>query len=499
MVQGSEKYSIMDMPHYLEDYETMKTLFIPENVAFVGASESAKMGTSYYMKAFKVSKWKDNFYPVNPNQDKVYDWKCYPSVLSIPDPIDQVYIGVKAPLVPSIVKECVQKGVKWVIIFTSGFSELGTHEGQELTEKIIEHIEGTETRVVGPNCLGPFYAKYGMNLDYAREDSIANPPGRVSFMSQSGGHLANLVDAGGKMDIDFCYGISFGNQLDINCVDILNFYRQDNETEIIAAYLESLGRKNQGKGYRFVELLRETTLEKPVILWKGGFTEAGAQAANSHTGAISTSSQIWETAAKQTGSILVRDNIEFWNMIKTLDIIFPDKLPKGRNVGIITPGGGISVNSTDTFEFHGLNVPQLTEKTQKKLSEILPGVNTNIKNPIDLGFSGFFIEIFINVLRELVKDDNINIIVLPLWPEHYYRFMVKKFIEVEKESDKPFLYVFPNASDSLENAKKFNKIRQLMHKKDSLYLYSIQHAARVLKLTCDYADYLTERGGISYT
>ena len=494
MVQGSEKYSIKDMPHSSEDYSTVKTLFIPKRVAFVGASENAKMGTSYFMNAFKESKWKDSFYPVNPNQDKVFDWKSYPSVLAIPDPIDEVYIAIKAKLVPPVVKECVEKGVKWVIIFSSGFSELGTKEGQKLTDKIIQYTEGTETRVVGPNCLGPFYARYGMNLDYAREDSIADPPGRVSFMSQSGGHLANLVDAGGKMDIDFCYGISFGNQIDINCVDILKFYLQDEETEIIAAYLESLGRINKGKGYRFVNLLRKTTVQKPVILWKGGFTEAGAQAASSHTGAISTSSEMWETAAKQTGSILVRDNIEFWNMIKTLDIIFPNKLPRGRNVGIITPGGGISVNSTDTFDFHGLSVPQLTKNTQEKLSKILPGVNTNIKNPIDLGFSGFFIEIFINVLKELVKDDNIDIIVLPLWPDHYYRFMVKKFIKVEKQSNKPFIYVFPNASDSLENAKKFNKIRRLMHKKNSLYLYSIQHAARILKLTCDYVDYLKNLG-----
>lgn len=469
------------------------SLFVPKNVAFIGASENSKMGTMYYMRGFEASIWKDKFYPVNPNEEKVLDWKAYPSVKDIPVPIESAYIAVKAQIVPKIVKECVEKGVKWINIFTSGFSEMGTEEGNRLSEELINYTEGTETRLVGPNCLGPFYAKFGMLLDYAREGSIADPPGKVSFMSQSGGHLANLIDAGSKMNIDFRFGISFGNQIDINCLDVLRFYKEDEGTQVVAAYLESLGRKNTGKGYRFVQEIRETTPKKPVIIWKGGYTDEGARAATSHTGAISSPVKLWETLSRQTGAILVRDNIEFWNMIKTLDILFPDKLPRGRNVGIITPGGGISVNSTDTFAFHGLHVPRLSEKTQEKLSKILPDVNVNIENPIDLGFSGFFIEIFINTLKCLVEDENIDILVLPLWPDHYFRFMIKKFIKVEKSTDKPFIYIFPNASDSLENAKKFNSIRKLMHQSNSMYLYNIQQTARVLTLTCDYVDYLKHR------
>ncbi|MFW9936678.1 MAG: CoA-binding protein, partial [Candidatus Thorarchaeota archaeon] len=227
------------------DFEKFDTLFYPKHIAFIGASEKSTFGSMLYLVAFKNSIWNDTFYPVNPNQDKVMHWKCYPSVLDIPFPVDTAYISVKTQIVPKVLRECVEKKIKWVIVFASGFSETGDPKGNQLEEELKKIIKSSETRIIGPNCLGPYNGITGMAFSFSAP--IGNP-GTISFMSQSGGHLNQLLDVGFKRDIRFRYGVSFGNQIDLNCVDFLRHYRKDKKSKIIIAYLESFG---SGNGYEF--------------------------------------------------------------------------------------------------------------------------------------------------------------------------------------------------------------------------------------------------------
>jgi acetyltransferase len=471
------------MVNYQKPFEDLISLFYPEHIAFIGASESSRLGSMLYLPAFKDSIWSDSFYPVNPKYNEIMGWKCYESVLDIPYPVDTAYISLKTKFIPKTLKECVKKGVKWVIIFASGFSETGETEGKYLEGELLEIVKDTTTRIIGPNCLGPLNAENGMAFAFSSQGTYGN----VSFMSQSGGHLTQLVNVGYKRDIRFRYGISFGNQIDLNCVDFLKFYGQNSKTNIIAAYLESTG---SASGHELFMELRKITKVNPVILWKGGYTKDGSRAAFSHTGAIASNEILWKSMTKQTGTILVKDNEEFWSTIKTFEILYPNFLPEGRNVGIVTPGGGASVNMTDLFASQNLHIPELTSNSQSKIAEVLPYVNVNIKNPVDLGASGFIINTFTDCIDIVVNDPNIDIIIIPLWPDHIYRHVFNRMIRCFESTSKPFAFCLPTIADDSELAKRFESGKKLLHKKRILYFLSLRDAAISISHLCDYTEFL---------
>ncbi|MFX1447478.1 MAG: CoA-binding protein [Promethearchaeota archaeon] len=465
-------------------FEKFDTIYHPKHIAFIGASEKSPFGAMLYLSAFKTSKWANSFYPVNPKYDKVLDWKCYPSILDIPYQIDTTYISVKTKYIPKVLKECVEKEVPWVIIFSSGFSETGDLFGLKLEKELKLIIAGSNTRLIGPNCIGPYNASEGMAFSFSAKK---NTPGSVSFMSQSGGHMSQLLDIGYKRDIRFRYGVSFGNQIDLNCIDFLTHYQKDSKTHVIAAYLESFG---SATGHEFFLKLKNTTKNKPVIIWKGGYTDDGSRAAFSHTGAIASDLRLWFSMAKQTGATLVKDNEEFWNTIKTFELLFPKYIPQGRNIGIITPGGGSSVNTTDLFGFHNLKIPELTLDSQKKISEILPYENVNVKNPVDLGAFGFVVDVFVNCIEIVVKDPNINIVVIPLWPHFIYNHVFKQMIKIQKATEKPFMFCLPSIADSSELAQRFSTVKKILHEERVLYFLSLRDAAKSLSLYCDYIEFV---------
>jgi len=472
------------METYENHFEDLHSLFNPKHIAFIGASEKSTLGSMMYLPAFKESTWSNTFYPINPKYDKILDWKCYPSVLDVPYPIDTAYISLKTKAIPEALKECVQKQIEWVIIFASGFSETGDQIGIQLEEELLRIIKRSKTHIIGPNCLGPLNSELGMALTFA---SHKGTPGGVSFMSQSGGHLTQLVNVGYNRDIRFHYGISFGNQIDLNCVDFLKFYRHNPDTKIIAAYLESSG---SATGHQLFLELRKTTKVKPVILWKGGYTKDGSRAAFSHTGAIASDDRLWNSMAKQTGIALVKDNEEFWSSIKTFELLYPNYLPKGRNVAIITPGGGSSVNLTDLFSDRNLKIPELASETQSKIAKILPDINVNIKNPIDLGASGFVLDIFTKCVNIVANDFNVDIIMVPLWPEHVFRHVFSRMIRIRDSISKPFAFCLPNLADDKNLAKRFNSAKKLLHKTRVLYFLSLRDAAKSISLFCNYIDFL---------
>jgi len=311
-------------------------------------------------------------------------------------------------------------------------------------------------------------------------------------MSQSGGHATQLIEIGVKRDIRLRYGVSFGNQIDLNCVDFLKYFQLEPSIKIIAAYLESTGSAN---GHELFTELKKTTKKKPVVLWKGGHTSDGARAAFSHTGAIASNDKIWSSMAKQSGTILVRDNEEWWNVIKTFESLFPKYIPKGRNVVIVTPGGGSSVNMTDILASHNLIIPNLTQGSQEKLAQLIPDVNTSTKNPIDLGAIGFLVDVFVKCVNICIDDPNIDMMVLPLWSFQVSSSLVTKIFKIQERTTKPIIFCFPSIADSIETAKKFNTLKKILNKRRALYFLSLRDAASSLSSFCDYYEYFQSRNG----
>ncbi len=474
-----------------DDFKKFNELFHPTHIAFIGASESSTFGAMMYLTSFQDSQWTDTFYPVNPKKEKILQWKCYPSVLDVPFPVDLAYVSLKINHIPKVVRECVEKKVKWVVIFASGFSETGDSAGEKTEKELLEIIKGSTTRIIGPNCLGPFNTVN--KLTFSSRWPLGDSKGStIGFMSQSGGHATQLIEVGVKRDIRLRYGVSFGNQIDLNCVDFLKYFQQEPSIKLIAAYLESTGSAN---GHELFTELKKTTMKKPVVLWKGGHTSDGARAAFSHTGAIASNDKIWSSMAKQSGTILVRDNEEWWNVIKTFESLFPKYIPKGRNVVIVTPGGGSSVNMTDILASHNLIVPKLTEASQEKLAKLIPDVNTSTINPIDLGALGFAADVFAACVNVCIDDPNIDMMFLPLWSFQVTFRLISRIFKIQERTTKPIIFCFPSIADSIETAKKFHKLKKMLNRRRALYFLSLRDAAKSISSFCDYYEYIQSRNG----
>ncbi|MHA1229873.1 MAG: CoA-binding protein [Candidatus Helarchaeota archaeon] len=428
-------------------------LFFPKSVAIVGAKKGLNFGSAFFIHALKLLEYQGEIYYINPYHvgETIYGREIISSLDEIDHPVDLVYSCIKAKYVPDLVRQCVKRKDKFLVVFTSGFSELLTEDAIKLEKEILSIVKGSSTRLIGPNCLGPYCPKGRIGWD------TGSPPpnvfGNVAFASQSGGHASNLLRVASGRGFYYSKGLSFGNQIDINCLEILDYYGNDPDTEVIAMYLESTGSAN---GNEFFRKLKEVAAKKPVIIWKGGQTEEGNKAAASHTGAISGSLIIWKSMVKQAGAIYVEDSEEFWDMIHLLSILVPNKHSKPiARLGIACPGGGNSVELTDIFTRNGLKVPTLTEETQEKLSSLLPSVNTSVKNPVDLGAVGLMDRVFINTIKFLADDPNIDAIInfqpidwLTNMEENvgtgYIRATARTLGRIRKQLKKPLIELSPN-------------------------------------------------------
>ncbi|MHA1265030.1 MAG: CoA-binding protein [Candidatus Helarchaeota archaeon] len=378
-------------------------LFYARNITIVGATPKPNFGVGMFISAFRHSFYSNPIYLVNPKYaGKLQEIKGYPlfaSISEIPETeLDYVICSIKARFVPDLVRECVEKKVKFICIFSSGFGELRSQEAKQKEDEIRALIKGTNTRVIGPNCLGVMCPKTGITFN----PHFKKVNGNIAFASQSGGIATTLIEIQAQQSLYYSKGISFGNQIDLNCVEMLEYYSQDPDTAVIGMYLESIGPTADGN--TFFKLMREVTKTKPVVIWKGGQTKAGYRAAASHTGAMAGSFKIWQTAVMQAGGTFVTRSTEFWDTIHLFSRIIPtQRLPKGRRIGLIVAGGGASVEMADTFSSFGFEIPEFPLTTQESLQTLFPAVNTSVRNPVDTGATGLIIDPVIKAIKLMDK------------------------------------------------------------------------------------------------
>ena len=361
-------------PHFLDLF------FSPKSVAVVGASRN-QTTANYWLTANLVNlKYPGKIYPVNPNATEIVGLKCYPSVRDIPGDVDLAAISVPAAATPGVVRDCVAKGVKAVVIIAGGFSETGT-SGQGLQDEVRRLLKESGIRCVGPNSLSPLNAALNFIIGFGPAEKL--PRGRLSFIFQSGLYQPRLNYLLNEMHINVNKLIDLGNKMDINEVDALEYFRDDTSTEVIALHMESIA----GDARRFFSLMKEITSRKPVIVLKSGRTQAGAKAASSHTGAIIKATDIvFDTALRQAGAIRVQGLDEFFDLAKMFEYCPP---LEGNRIAIATFSGGEGVITTDFCELNGLTLAIPGVESRRRLSTVFPPWEIPV-NPFDTGVANQF-------------------------------------------------------------------------------------------------------------
>ncbi len=347
-------------------------LFYPRGVAVVGVSPASSFGFSNtVLQALKEADF-PCIYPVNPKYQEAFGLKCYPSLRDIPGLVDHVIVCIPAEGVLHLLDDCAAKGVKSVHFFTAGFSETGYREREELERQVLNKARAAGIRIIGPNCVGLFCAQSRLS------NNLGAPlePGHISFFSQSGGHAQQLPLDHGCRGLRFSKMVSYGNALDVDESEVLEYLAEDPDTEIIAGYIEGVK-----EGRRFCSALRKASACKPVVIYKGGVREGGSRTARSHTASLSLSPQVFDALCRQARAIRVSDMEELADVLVALS--FMARPLQGPGVGIVGAGGGPSVLISDELEEAGLKVPSLPSEVRDELKGFLPLAGGIFSNPVD--------------------------------------------------------------------------------------------------------------------
>lgn len=409
----------------------MELFFKPKSVAVIGASKDPKKDGNIIVNNIINSDFRGAIYPVNPTADEVLGKKAFPSLRDIPGEVDLAVIIIPARFCVQAMEDCASKGVKAVIIESMGFTETGA-PGKKIQDQIEAIARKAGIRVMGPNCTGVVSRDIATTFFPIKDV----PRGNVVMIGQSG-----LLAAGMASDIVVNQSLninkicSIGNKCDVNENDLLEYFGNDEQTEVISMYLESIA-----DGYNFVKIARKVTARKPVILLNGGRSEAGAKAAMSHTGSIASNARIVDAAIRQTGCIRADDFTELRDFAK---VFSTQPLPKGNGVAVVTAAGSVGVVVSDLCEEHGLKLPRFSSQTVDALKGLFPEFMPP-SNPVDLWFAieklGMT-KALEAALGAPLRDPNIDVAILLLAGFEYTLDVVEKKVvqRIARECGKPVI------------------------------------------------------------
>ena len=381
----------------------LDVFFAPKSVAVVGATEAANSVGRTLMWNLVTNPFGGTVYPVNPKRPSVLGVKAYPSVSAIPGDCELAVISTPSKVVPGVIRECAQKGVKGAVIISAGFKELGA-EGLALEQQVLEEARKGGIRIVGPNCLGVMSPVSNFNATFAR--SIARP-GRLGFISQSGALCTSVLDWAHKENVGFSAFVSIGSMSDVGWGDLIDYLGQDPKTEAILIYMESVG-----DARAFLSAAREVALTKPIIVIKVGRTAAAAKAAASHTGSLTGSDDVLDAAFRRCGVLRVDQIADLFNMA---EVLAKQPRPKGKRLTIVTNAGGPGVLATDALISSGAELTDLSPETMAALNETLPAQWSH-NNPVDILGDGKP-DRYAKTLEIVAKDPNSDGMMVILTPQ----------------------------------------------------------------------------------
>lgn len=455
--------------------------FNPKTVAIVGDKRENEFMWLRNMEHFQGS-----VYSVQIDKDEVREiealgFKNYSSLLEIPGPVDYVVVAVPRGVTPRIIHDCIEKKVGGVALFSSGFAETGTEEGIRLQNTLQKMARDGGLNLIGPNCMGIFNPAVGLRHG---ADQYYGEAGEVGFISQSGTQASLFGTVAATCGLKVSKSVSYGNAIVLDAPDYLEYFIQDEQTRAIGMYIE--GTRN---GERLMETLKRTTPKKPVVIWKGGQTEAGSRATASHTASLTRSPAVWQTMIKQSGAIGV-NNLD--SLIDVLNLVLKARPLVGKRLALVAISGGQAVAMTDAFTVEGLEVPRLSDDSYASLAGFFKIIGGNYNNPVDISWSIPSIEMLVRLLTVLDNDNNVDIVAMEL-PAFFLLGMHKQgaafaeklvdaLADFNGRATKPFLTVLtpgPREREALD-------FKQQLIKKGLLSYPNFERAAKAVRIMVEH-------------
>ena len=380
-------------------------VFHPRCVAVIGASERPGSVGRRLLWALLSSPFGGTVFPVSKDRPSVLGIKAYPSVKAVPEPVDLAVIVTPATTVPDIISECAEAGVKGAIIISAGFRE-HSPEGAALEQEVLRRVRGTQLRVIGPNCMGVMNPITGLNATFSQ---VIARPGNVAFVSQSGALCTAILDWSLRELVGFSAFVSVGAMMDVGWGDMIDYLGNDPRTQAIVIYMETIG-----DARAFMSAAREVSLTKPIIVIKAGRSEEAAQAAASHTGALTGSDEVLDAAFRRTGVLRVNSIADIFYMA---DVLSKQPRPKGPRLALLTNAGGPGVLAADGLIAAGGKLAKLSPESIEKLNSFCPP-HWSKGNPIDiLGDAGP--DRYSQALDVVMKDQNCDGVLVLTAPQGF--------------------------------------------------------------------------------
>ncbi|TDR53886.1 acetyltransferase [Halomonas ventosae] len=474
---------------HLPTRSPLHDILAPTGIAVIGASaDPTKRGYKAMVGLIKDG-YRGDIYPVNPKADMILGVKAWPSVTAIPGNPQLALICTPAATVPGLIAECGRRGIKGAVILASGFAEVGG-EGAALEREMMVKAEAHGVRIIGPNTSGVFNLHHHINL--LALDNVR--PGDVGIISQSGNMLLSLaLEAQHNGHVGFSTYVGPGNQSDIGFNDYLRYLGEDEHTRVATLYVEGFR-----DGRKFLEVARDVTAMKPVVVYKSGSTEQGQKAASSHTGALAGSYAMTVDLLRQSGVSVVQYSDEILPVAEGLGLL---QKSRGKRVAVISDGGGQATIASDRLSEAGLELAELSEATRAKLREVLfPQAST--VNPVDVAGSTDANPSLLATCMEIVAaDDNVDsVFLVGMFGGYSIRFAesllgdemrgAEAMVDLSNATEKPLVIY------SLYTPIKPPALRRL-HEAGLPVYASIEQSVRVLAALGERGQYLAQASGQS--
>ncbi len=383
--------------------KSINKFFAPKSVAIVGASENPKKFGHVILKNYMDMGFSGKIYPVNPKADSILGIKCYKSVLDVREDIDSAVIVVPPQAANEALTECVKKRIDAVVMITAGYRETGG-AGVAREQELKSIIKDTNTRVVGPNCIG-IYDSFGrIDTLFLPDYKLKRPrTGDIAFISQSGAFALSILDWAATEEIGISRFVSYGNRADVDEIELLNYLLDDKKTRAIAVYLE--GVRN---GRDFLECLKKVAAKKPVVILKAGKSKAGTRAVQSHTGSLAGSYEVFRGAIRQGGAIEAENTEELFDFCRVLAY---QPAAKWNSIAVVTNGCWFGVMCADSIERCGLCLSEFSKDTVENIKCVMPKEYSSVHNPLDL-IGDADVRRFDVAINNVIKDKNVDGIII---------------------------------------------------------------------------------------